>query len=91
VSFNVRRETVITVQTDTDSTTRQALLDLAAQQTTTDLPTAGRFFGMGTNASYESYHRGDFPCRVLKLGKRLRVPTADILRELGIAGSVDAA
>lgn len=64
--------------------TRAAAIQLAAEQTTTDLPVAGAFFGMGINASYEAYHRGEFPCRVLKLGKRLRVPTADLLAALGI-------
>ncbi len=51
---------------------------------TIDLPTAGRLFGLGVNGSYEAYHRGEFPVRVLKLGRRLRVPTADVLACLGL-------
>lgn len=65
--------------------TRAELLKLAATQTSTELPTAGRFFGMGVNASYEAYHRGEFPCRVLRLGRKLRVPTADLLQALGVS------
>jgi len=57
---------------------------LAREQTSTDLPTAGSFFGLGANKSYELAHAGQFPTRVLRLGRRLRVPTADILSALGL-------
>lgn len=60
------------------------LLDLAERSPTVGLPVAGRAFGLGANASYDAYRRGEFPVRVLKLGRKLRVPTADILRALGI-------
>lgn len=63
---------------------RSDALRLFEAQTTTDLPTAGKFFGLGVNASYDAHKRGEFPCRVLKIGKRLRVPTADLLLSLGI-------
>lgn len=60
---------------------------------TVDVPTAGSTIGLGVNASYESYHRGDFPFRVLKVGRRLRVPTSSIIEVLGLSqsGPVDAA
>ena len=71
-------------------TTRRAVtaaevVALAAATTTTDVPTAARALGLGTNLAYESIARGDFPCRVLRLGRKLRVPTAGLLDVLGIA------
>lgn len=64
--------------------TRQELLDLAAASPTCDLPTAGRAWRMGSNRSYELAAAGEFPCRVLRIGKKYRVPTADLLASLGI-------
>ena len=49
------------------------------------LVTAGRAFGMGRSGTFDAYHRGDFPCRVIRVGARkLVVPRAEILRALGI-------
>jgi predicted DNA-binding transcriptional regulator AlpA len=49
-----------------------------------DVPTAGSCFGLSRGTSYELVRRGDFPAPVLKLGNSYRVPTAGILRALGI-------
>lgn len=65
--------------------TRSELRELAAGSPTTDLPTAGRALGIGTNLAYELHARGEFPVRVVKLGRRkLRVPVADLLAFLGV-------
>lgn len=64
--------------------TTTELVELARTSPTCDLPVAGRAYGLGANASYDAYHRGDFPVRVLKLGRKLRVPTAALLESLGI-------
>lgn len=64
---------------------RLELIELAQASATTDVPTAGKPFGLGTNASYEAVHRGDFPVRVLKIGRKLRVSTSDLLAALGIS------
>ena len=72
------------------SGSRAAAIQLAKDRTTCDLPTAGRFWGLGVSASYEAHRRGQFPCPVVKIGKRLRVPTSELLTALGIAsGEVD--
>jgi hypothetical protein len=63
---------------------RAELIRLAREATTIDIPTAGRALGYGVNASYEAHQRGQFPVRVLRLGRKLRVPTADLLAALGI-------
>ncbi|RZU16435.1 hypothetical protein EV645_4000 [Kribbella rubisoli] len=62
--------------------TRDELLALPA---TVDLPTAGRAIGIGRNQAYELAARGEFPCRVLRLGARYKVVTADLLELLGLS------
>ena len=60
------------------------LRKLAESQTTTDVVTAGRAHGLGAGLSYQLAAAGAFPCRVIRAGRKLRVPTADLLRSLGI-------
>jgi hypothetical protein len=60
------------------------VLALASSSPTTNVPTASRAPGLSPNLGYELVPRGEFPCRVLKLGRKLRVPTADLLEALGI-------
>lgn len=57
--------------------------DIRALGPTTDLETAGRPFGIGRNVAYQLNARGQFPVPVLRVGRKYRVRTADILRELG--------
>lgn len=45
---------------------------------------AGHAFGLGRSASYEAIHRGDFPVPTIRVGRRLLVPTASLLRILGL-------
>ncbi|MBE1533262.1 helix-turn-helix domain-containing protein [Actinomadura algeriensis] len=52
---------------------------------TIDLVTAGRVFGVGRTKAYQLARTGDFPCRVLRVGRSYRVPTADLLAALGVA------
>ena len=69
--------------------TTEQLIKLALESPTFDLPVAGRAYGMGKNASYEAHKRGDFPVPVLKIGKRLKVRSADVLADLGIRHPID--
>lgn len=48
------------------------------------LVVSGRALGMGRSGTYEAHARGDFPCRVIKAGRRLMVPRAEILKVLGM-------
>jgi predicted DNA-binding transcriptional regulator AlpA len=50
---------------------------------TTDLETAADVIGIGRTLAYELAKTGDFPIRLLRLGRRVVVPTADLLRFLG--------
>jgi hypothetical protein len=69
--------------------TREELLGLSV---TTDLPTLGRAFGISEPTARERQRRGEWErmgIRVVRLGQKQRVITADILRVLGItSGSV---
>ncbi|MEU6022628.1 hypothetical protein [Micromonospora sp. NPDC047134] len=53
----------------------------------TDLPTAGRVFGLGRSLSYELARTGDFPVPVIRAGARYKVPVAGILTALGLPPS----
>jgi hypothetical protein len=61
------------------------IIALAAATPTTDIPTASAMLGMGANLGYQLATAGTFPVRVLRMGRKLRVPTADMLVLLGIA------
>jgi excisionase family DNA binding protein len=64
-----------------DGLTRTELLALPV---VIDITTAARALGLGRSTAYELARRGEFPCRVLRIGSSYRVPTADLLRVLGI-------
>jgi predicted DNA-binding transcriptional regulator AlpA len=59
--------------------------ELLALPVTVDIATAARALGLGRSTGYELARRDAFPCRVLRIGSSYRVPTADLLRILGIA------
>ena len=62
--------------------------ELLALPAAIDLDTANRAIGLGRSKGYELARLGDYPCRVLRLGKKYRVITADLLRLLGIDATV---
>lgn len=47
-------------------------------------PDAGRAFAFGRTKTFELHRQGKFPVTVLRLGGRLLVRRADLLRALGI-------
>ncbi|QKZ17575.1 helix-turn-helix domain-containing protein [Streptomyces chartreusis] len=49
-----------------------------------DLYTAARAFGICPATAYKLIRLGTFPCPVLRVGGRYRIPTAYLLRTLGI-------
>lgn len=59
-----------------------SLEELRAQPAVVDVPTAGRAYALGERTSYELARRGEFPVPVLRLGRQLRVRTADLLADL---------
>jgi hypothetical protein len=59
-------------------------VDLNTLPPTVGIELAARLLGCGRTLAYELARRGEFPCRVLRLGRRYVVPSADLLRLLGI-------
>jgi hypothetical protein len=51
---------------------------------TTDIETAGAILGIGRSKSYELAKNGEFPIRVLRIGRRYLVPVPAILTFLGV-------
>lgn len=50
------------------------------QPKTVSVPEAGRWLGIGRNASYDAARRGEIP--TIKIGRLLRVPVAALQRKL---------
>ncbi|MEU6309795.1 hypothetical protein [Streptomyces sp. NPDC047014] len=59
--------------------------ELLALPVAIDLDTGNRALGLGRSKGYELTKRGEYPCKVLRLGKAYRVVTADLLNLLGLA------
>jgi len=55
-----------------------------------DLQTAARAFDLGRTKAYDLARTGQFPCRVLRINNAYRVPTAELLRVLGINEDADS-
>jgi hypothetical protein len=65
-----------------DAMSRAELLALPA---VVGMVTAGRALGIGRTRAFELARRGEFPVPVLRVGATYRVPTAPLLRLLGLA------
>jgi hypothetical protein len=66
------------------STAKEALLAKCRARTAVSIPEASAAWNIGANLGYELAARGEFPCRVVRLGRKLLVPTADLLMSLGL-------
>jgi excisionase family DNA binding protein len=53
-------------------------------------PDAAGALGLSRTTAYELVRRGELPVRTLRLGRLLRVPTAELLAVLGIPLMQDA-
>lgn len=62
--------------------------ELLALPVSVDLVTAGRAFGLGRTISHELARRGEFPCKVLRVGERYRVPRSALFEALGVTEAV---
>jgi excisionase family DNA binding protein len=71
----------MTAQQPTPPVTRAQLRHLPV---VVDLMTAARVLGIGRTKAYELARAGRFPCRILRVGESYRVPTADLLRTVGV-------
>jgi predicted DNA-binding transcriptional regulator AlpA len=60
--------------------------DLDSLPPAIDLVTAARVLGIGRTTAYQLARRGQFPCRVIRVGGLYRVATPDLIRLLTDAG-----
>lgn len=65
-------------------TERMTVEDVLALPPVTDLTTAGRAWGIGATKSAELAKADEFPCPVLRLGRKYKVRKVDLLRSLGM-------
>jgi hypothetical protein len=56
--------------------------ELLSLPVSTDLATAGRAFGLGRTKAFELAKAGEFPCPVLRVGMKYRVPRSAIFEAL---------
>ncbi|MBO2443284.1 helix-turn-helix domain-containing protein [Actinomadura nitritigenes] len=61
--------------------------ELLALPTTISVDTAARAMGLGRTRAYQLARRGEFPCKVIRIGASYRVVTVDLRRLLGIEPS----
>ncbi len=57
--------------------------DLGDLPAVIDVVTAGRILGIGRTKAYRLAKEGDFPCRVLRIGRSYLVPTYEVWALLG--------
>jgi hypothetical protein len=57
---------------------------LHALPITVDLITAARALGIGRTKAYELARTEEFPCRIIRVGTGYHVPTAELLKVLGV-------
>jgi predicted DNA-binding transcriptional regulator AlpA len=65
--------------------------ELQALPAIVDLPTAAAVLGVGRTAAYELVRTGKWPTPIVRLGYRIRVPTAPLLELLGLSTEDSAA
>lgn len=58
--------------------------ELAALPSAFGLEPACRAYGISRTLGYELAKKGEFPCRVLRVGNTYRVTKADLMRSLGV-------
>ena len=58
--------------------------ELFALPPSVDLVRAGRAFGLGRTKAFELAKQDRFPCRVIRVGEKYRVPRSAIFEALGI-------
>ncbi|MEV7925471.1 MULTISPECIES: helix-turn-helix domain-containing protein [unclassified Kitasatospora] len=49
-----------------------------------DVPTAARALGICLATAYRLARQDAFPCKILRIGTRYRVPTVELMRAIGV-------
>jgi hypothetical protein len=58
--------------------------ELHSLPTVVDLITAARALGIGRTKAYQLAQGDQFPCRLIRIGTHYNIPTADLLKVLGV-------
>ena len=58
--------------------------ELHALPVSVDLVTAARAFGLGRTKAFELAKQDRFPCRIIRVGEKYRVPRSAIFEALGV-------
>ncbi|MEU8803199.1 helix-turn-helix domain-containing protein [Spirillospora sp. NPDC048819] len=58
--------------------------ELDTLPTVVSIMTAARALGLSRTYAYELAKRGDFPCRIIRIGTTYRVPSAELRKLLGV-------
>jgi predicted DNA-binding transcriptional regulator AlpA len=58
--------------------------ELNALPTVVDLMTAARALGIGRTTAYQLAKAGQFPVRIIRVGSNYHVPTAELMKTLGV-------
>ncbi|MCZ4605342.1 integrase [Streptomyces sp. Lzd4kr] len=67
------------------------LAELLALPVAFDLETSNRALQLGRTKGFQLAKQGDYPVRVLRVGRTYRVTRADLLRALGVDPNSDGA
>lgn len=59
------------------------------EQPTVSVPEAAHLLGVSAWTLYEAIKRDQSPVRILRVGKKIRVQTVDLLRVIGMAAQVE--
>ncbi len=57
--------------------------ELAALPPIVDVPTAARVLGIGRSLAYDLVRRDEWPTKVLRIGRLIKIPSAPLLALLG--------
>ena len=66
------------------SANKTSAVELMTSRMTMDLPPACELLGISVSGGYKLAAKGEFPCRLIKIGARYVVPTADLRTLLGV-------
>lgn len=61
--------------------------DVLIKQAAVDLPTAAALIGISRATAYALVKADNFPCRIIRAGNRIIVPTSALRELLGIDGA----
>ena len=70
---------------------KMTVAELLALPVSIDLETAGRAFGMGRTKAHELARAGEFPCRIVRVGPKYRVPRSELFGVLSVDPALLAA